>query len=121
MNQPNTYLQHNGIAHLPRFKWGVGRVLMEVSTLPPIIPIWLSGFDNLMPEGRAFPYKYLPRPGQHLSVTFGEPLDPRELEALRATVATTEQTRIATTAVVHDAVEALGRSVSGPLLIRTPE
>ncbi|KAJ7755613.1 acyltransferase-domain-containing protein [Mycena maculata] len=125
VNQPNTYAQRDGIAHLPRFKWGVGRVLMEAAALPPIIPMWLSGFDTLMPEGRAFPYKYLPRPGKHLSVTFGEPLDPCELEALRASAGTTDaeiaQTRIAITAAVHRAVEALGRSVSGPLLIRTPE
>jgi hypothetical protein len=23
INQPNTYPQHDGIAHLPRFKWGM--------------------------------------------------------------------------------------------------
>ncbi|KAJ7499244.1 acyltransferase-domain-containing protein [Mycena latifolia] len=125
INQPNTYPQRDGVAHLPRFKWGVGRVLMEASTMPVIIPMWLSGFDTLMPEGRSFPYNYLPRPGKHLSVTFGEPLDPRELEALRATAGHTDaeiaQTRIAVTAAVHRAVEALGRSVSGNLLTRTPE
>ncbi|KAJ7638514.1 acyltransferase-domain-containing protein [Roridomyces roridus] len=120
VNQPDTYLQENGLTRLPRFKWGVGRVLTEVSKLPPIIPIWLSGFERLMPEGRPFPYKYLPRPGQHLSVTFGEPLDLRELEALRASDATPEQLRIRITSIVHDAVEALGHSVSGPLLTRTP-
>jgi monolysocardiolipin acyltransferase len=98
---------------------------MEASTLPVIVPMWLSGFDALMPEGRSFPYNYLPRPGKHLSVTFGEPLDPRELEALRASAGYTDteiaQTRIAVTAAVHRAVEALGRSVSGNLLTRTPE
>jgi monolysocardiolipin acyltransferase len=36
--------------------------------------MWLTGFDQLMPEGRAFPYKYIPRPGAQLSVTFGDPL-----------------------------------------------
>lgn len=78
-----------------------------------------------MPEGRAFPYKYLPRLGKHLSVTFGAPLDPRELKALRATAGNTDaeiaQTRIAVTAAVHRAVEALGHTVSGPLLTRIPE
>ncbi|KAJ7507436.1 acyltransferase-domain-containing protein [Mycena galericulata] len=125
VNQPDTYPQRDGLAYLPRFKWGVGRVLMEASTLPPILPMWLSGFDALMPEGRAFPYKYFPRLGKHLSVTFGEPLDPRKIEALRASAGHTDteiaQTRIAITAAVHHAVEALGRSVSGPLLTRTPE
>ncbi|KAJ7087169.1 acyltransferase-domain-containing protein [Mycena belliarum] len=125
INQPSTYPQHDGVAHLPRFKWGVGRVLMEASTIPVTLPMWLSGFDTLMPEGRSFPYNYLPRPGKHLSVTFGEPLDPRELEGLRAAPRNTEaeiaKTRIAVTAAVHRAVEALGRSVSGNLLTRTPK
>ncbi|KAJ7162548.1 acyltransferase-domain-containing protein [Mycena crocata] len=124
INQPNTYPQHDGVAYLPRFKWGVGRVLMEVSALPIIIPMWLSGFDTLMPEGRSFPYNYLPRPGKHISVTFGEPLDPGELEELRMAAgrgADVEKTRIAVTAAVHGAVEALGRSVSGNFLLRTPE
>ncbi|KAJ7688414.1 acyltransferase-domain-containing protein [Mycena rosella] len=125
INQPNTYPQCDGVARLPRFKWGVGRVLMEASTMPVIIPMWLSGFDTLMPEGRSFPYNYLPRLGKHLSVTFGEPLDPREIEALRSNAGQTDaeiaETRIAVTAAVHRAVEALGRSVSGDLLRRTPE
>ncbi|KAJ6539026.1 acyltransferase-domain-containing protein [Mycena capillaripes] len=126
INQPNTYPQRDGVAHLPRFKWGVGRVLMEATTLPVIIPMWLTGFDTLMPEGRSFPFNYLPRPGTHLSVTFGEPLDLSELEALRMTTThNTEeeiaQTRILMTSVLHRAVEALGRSVSGKLLARTPE
>lgn len=38
-----------------------------------------------MPEGRAFPWKYLPRLGVKLSVTFGEPLPPEDIQAaLRA-------------------------------------
>ncbi|KAJ7047688.1 acyltransferase-domain-containing protein [Mycena alexandri] len=125
INQPNTYPQHDGLAHLPRFKWGIGRVLMEATTLPMIIPMWLSGFDELMPEGRSFPYNYLPRSGKHLSVTFGAPLELAELEALRKSAGSTEaeiaQTRILVTDVAHDAVEALGRSVSGDLLTRTLE
>lgn len=43
------------------------------------------GFDKLMPEGRRFPWKYIPRLGVKLSVTFGEPLSPEEIKAaLRA-------------------------------------
>ncbi|KAF7355028.1 Tafazzin family protein [Mycena sanguinolenta] len=124
VNQPNTYSQRDGIAHLPRFKWGIGRVLMEASALPVIIPMWVTGFDSLMPEGRSFPYKYLPRPGKHLSITFGAPLDLEGLEALRTAPRSTEeiaQTRILITSALHRAVETLGRSISGDLLARTPE
>jgi len=32
-----------------------------------------------MPEGQPFPYKYLPRIGAHLSITFGDPVPAHEL------------------------------------------
>ena len=39
-----------------------------------------------MPEGRRFPFNYLPRFGTKLSVTFGDPIPPDEiLAALRRT------------------------------------
>lgn len=34
-----------------------------------------------MPEGRAFPNKFFPRPGAHLSVTFGAPLPADEVRS----------------------------------------
>jgi len=75
VNQPNSYTQDlNGYTRLPRFKWGVGRMIMECKMPPVIIPMWLTGFDQLMPEGRPFPYKYIPRFGAELSVTFGHPI-----------------------------------------------
>ncbi|KAJ7067996.1 acyltransferase-domain-containing protein, partial [Mycena amicta] len=116
INQTNTYPQQDGVPRLPRFKWGVGRVLMETSALPVILPMWLSGFDLLMPEGRPFPFKYIPRwkGGRHLSVTFGPPLDLVELEALRAKPRETQgqiaHTRTVMTGILHNAVESLGRS-----------
>ncbi|KAH9840643.1 acyltransferase-domain-containing protein [Rhodofomes roseus] len=60
---------------LIRFKWGIGRILMETMKPPIIIPMWLTGFDQLMPEGRSAPWKFLPRPGAALSITFGKPVD----------------------------------------------
>lgn len=147
---------------------------MESKTPPVIIPMWLTGFNQLMPEGRAFPYKYLPRPGAELSVTFGNPLpadairqallqrghlpvptshsglvgsgivkeeseQPRgwlaeELQrglesrikmtgeaqssSVGSSVTVEELPRIRShvTSIIHDAVENLGRSVSGRLL-----
>lgn len=48
-----------------------------------VIPMWITGFDQLMPEGRPFPYKYFPRVPAKLSVTFGQPVEADELrEAL---------------------------------------
>ncbi|KAI0337889.1 acyltransferase-domain-containing protein [Trametopsis cervina] len=66
---------------LLRFKWGVGRILMEAHRPPMIIPMWLTGFEKLMPEGRSFPYKYLPRRGVALTITFGEPVPEADIKA----------------------------------------
>lgn len=52
---------------------------METAKPPVIIPMWLTGFDKLMPEGRATPWKYLPRYGAQLSITFGSPIAPDEI------------------------------------------
>ncbi|EJD00387.1 uncharacterized protein FOMMEDRAFT_30448 [Fomitiporia mediterranea MF3/22] len=77
----------NLVARLPRFKWGAGRILMEAQRLPVIIPMWISGFENVMPEPRpqSFPAKFLPRLRQSLSITFAPPLDHSRLfEILKA-------------------------------------
>ena len=96
-----------------------------------------AGFDKLMPEGRHAPWKYFPRPGARLSVTFGAPVSPaavrgalgqmmrEEVVAGTATEAVAKEARwcedrevrIALTEVVQRAVEALGRQVSGDLLV----
>ncbi|THH13158.1 hypothetical protein EW146_g7033 [Bondarzewia mesenterica] len=84
--QPHTFEEVNGVAKLRRFKWGVGRILMETPRPPIIIPMWLTGFEKLMPEGRTFPYNFIPRIGTKLSVTFGEPISPEDItSALRRT------------------------------------
>ena len=40
-----------------------------------------TGFDTLMPEGRSFPWNYIPKLGCKLSITFGGPLLPEEIKA----------------------------------------
>lgn len=81
VNQPPNYPRTNGVARLPRFKWGVGRILMETAVPPLIIPMWLTGFDKLMPEHRSSPYKYFPRLGIQLGVAFGDPISVEEIAA----------------------------------------
>ena len=39
-----------------------------------------------MPEGRPFPYNFLPKPGAALSVTFGEPVPAQEIQDTLATL-----------------------------------
>lgn len=52
---------------------------METKVPPVVIPMWLTGFDELMPDGRPFPYKYIPKIGVRLGVTFGQPISADEI------------------------------------------
>jgi monolysocardiolipin acyltransferase len=84
------------------------------------VPVWLTGFDQLMPEGRTFPFNYLPRAGVDLSVTFGEPIPADELiEVTNSKGFSRDIIRSKLTAVVKNRVELLGRSVSGLMLGQT--
>ncbi|KAI1789890.1 acyltransferase-domain-containing protein [Ganoderma leucocontextum] len=104
VNQESNDIEKPNAAKLLRFKWGMcvapspcrlpnnaltvnhsGRILMEAQRPPVIIPMWLTGFDKLMPEGRSFPYKFLPRAGAALSVTFGQPVPTQEIQDALAT------------------------------------
>lgn len=130
---------------------------MEAKMPPLVIPIWLSGtsqhershqlsyfdrtgFDTLMPGGREFPWKYIPRLGAKLNVSVGEqiPFDefrtilespiyenddfltPLQKESHLSRNAIHElkvmKMRSQLTAVVQQALESLGRKVSGNLL-----
>lgn len=113
---------------------------MESAVPPVIIPMWLTGFENLMPEGRPFPYKYLPRPGTQLSVTFGDPLPLDEIkktlgvgDGLTSPESTNgvdnelypddkekARVRAEVTAFIQRAVESLGHSVTGESLLHNP-
>ncbi|KAI0300647.1 acyltransferase-domain-containing protein [Multifurca ochricompacta] len=141
--QSHTYKAdpQTGVARLQRFKWGIGRILMETPRPPTIIPMWITGFDNLMPEGRQAPWKFIPRPGVKLSVTFGAPLPPEVLRGAASALGTrssctlqgeevevgkekennqNREVRIVLTEIVQRTVEALGRQVSGDLLTGLP-
>jgi monolysocardiolipin acyltransferase len=100
-----------------------------------------------MPEGRRAPWKFFPRPGVHLSVTFGAPLSPAAVHVAMASGMKLElgpsrdgegklqqgrhvkvavdaeaevEVRIALTELMQRAVEDLGRQVSGDLLNGSP-
>ncbi|EIM84944.1 acyltransferase-domain-containing protein [Stereum hirsutum FP-91666 SS1] len=87
--QPKTYIVENGRAKLRRFKWGIGRIIMETPRPPMIIPMWITGFDKLMPEGRPAPFNFIPRIPPFaapvpISITFGTPINPEDItNALR--------------------------------------
>ena len=87
---------------------------METShNLPTVIPMWLTGYERLMPEGREFPYKYLPRFGTNLGVAFGDPIPPDLLaDAMTCQPDGMDEARIRVTMLLHDRVEDLGRTIS---------
>jgi len=120
IKQPDAYKKdNNGYASLPRFKWGVGRILMDSKIPPIVVPMWITGFDKLMPEGRGFPWKFIPKVPAQLGINFGQPIridkihraltipldcdDPDWTTLIRQNV----------TALIQHEVEALGRSISG--------
>ncbi len=47
---PEGYVNVSTSTKLRRFKWGISRMLLEAEKLPTVVPIWITGFDQLMPE-----------------------------------------------------------------------
>ncbi|KAI0739631.1 acyltransferase-domain-containing protein [Daedaleopsis nitida] len=86
VNQYSSEVGHPNAGRLLRFKWGIGRIMMEAQKPPVIIPMWLTGFDKLMPEGRPFPCKYLPKRDAKLSITFGKPIPATDIQDILATL-----------------------------------
>lgn len=96
------------------FKWGMGRMIMEAHSMPVIIPMWIKGTDQVMPEPRQFPNR-IPLPGRELSITFSD--DPTLNDAVSDMKAQwlargrpeeeTANTRSQITARIQDSVMAL--------------
>jgi long-chain acyl-CoA synthetase len=63
---------HSRTGKLQPFKPGIGMLLEHYPV--PVVPVSIAGTREALPPGR-----WLPRPGR-IRVTFGEPLDPRQLE-----------------------------------------
>ncbi|GAC99438.1 hypothetical protein PHSY_007039 [Pseudozyma hubeiensis SY62] len=70
---PEGYVNVSTSTRLRRFKWGISRMLIEAEKMPVVMPIWITGFDKLMPEPRDKP-KWLPRWGADVTIDFGEPI-----------------------------------------------
>ncbi|KAF6804649.1 acyltransferase [Colletotrichum sojae] len=56
------------------FKWGVARLILESDPAPQLVPIFIDGFQNLMPEDRPWP-RFLPRVGANVRVIYGDAVD----------------------------------------------
>jgi monolysocardiolipin acyltransferase len=56
------------------FKWGVSRLILESDPMPDVVPMFIDGFQHVMPEDRTFP-RFLPRIRNRIRVAFGDTLD----------------------------------------------
>jgi long-chain acyl-CoA synthetase len=64
---------HSKTGELGPLKPGTGLLLHRYPV--PVVPVHLGGTRDALPPGH-----WLPRPGRHIEIIFGDPLDPRELE-----------------------------------------
>lgn len=55
------------------FKWGVARFILEAQPTPDVIPMFIAGTNDIMPEDRQ--PRWLPKWGVDVRVAFGAPLD----------------------------------------------
>lgn len=84
---------------LPRLKWGVGRLILESTLDPIIIPIWHHGMEDIMPLDQPQP---LPHLWKDLTVVFGDPLDVSDLvQAYRKGILSDSEARIAISSRIH--------------------
>lgn len=90
---------------LLKFKWGVGRLIMESQIPPIVVPIWHKGMDAVMPEGRDYT---VPLPGKPITIRFGNPINFAPLLAeWQAGRLDDAQTRIEITRKIFDAMKQL--------------
>lgn len=53
------------------YKWGVSRLLLEPSVQPAMVPMFITGFSDIMHESRKFP-RFLPRVGKRVTLHIGD-------------------------------------------------
>ncbi|CAG8536118.1 4999_t:CDS:2 [Diversispora eburnea] len=70
----------NQTMDLLRFKWGVGRLMMESTNLPIVIPLWHKGLDKIMPETTEIKKKrWIPILGENVVIIYGSPIDFKDI------------------------------------------
>jgi long-chain acyl-CoA synthetase len=65
---------HSKTGELGPLKQGTGMLLHRYPV--PVVPVHIEGTRDALPPGR-----WVPRPGKHIQIIFGEPVDPRQLES----------------------------------------
>ncbi|EFQ33265.1 acyltransferase [Colletotrichum graminicola M1.001] len=56
------------------FKWGISRLILESDPAPQLVPIFIDGLSDIMPENRQWP-RWAPRIGAKIRIIYGEALE----------------------------------------------
>lgn len=70
---PEGFVHQHPTLQMRYFKWGVSRFILELPSPPIILPMFLSGFQEIMHESRTFP-RFIPRGGKDVRIVVGEPV-----------------------------------------------
>ncbi|KAI8075252.1 acyltransferase-domain-containing protein [Gongronella butleri] len=88
----------NQTGSMIRFKWGIGRMIMESE--PIVVPVWIHGMDRVRPLVGPFA-----RFGQKVTMVFGDPIDYRPiLDAWRRGDISVREARIQLTQLTKDSL-----------------
>ncbi|KAK3692945.1 hypothetical protein B0T22DRAFT_31592 [Podospora appendiculata] len=71
---PEGLVHQHPARDLRYFKWGVARLILESEPAPDVLPMFIDGTHEIMPEHRTFP-RFLPRISGTIHVAFGDVLD----------------------------------------------
>ncbi|CAG0901067.1 unnamed protein product [Darwinula stevensoni] len=87
-----------------RLKWGVGRLISELSDPPLVVPMWQEGMDAVLPNRQP----YVPRTGNRVTLNLGRPMDfSALLRRLREDGASAMQKRRAVTDAIQSELRLL--------------
>ncbi|RPB08890.1 hypothetical protein P167DRAFT_511486 [Morchella conica CCBAS932] len=68
---PEGRVHQNPKHEMRYFRWGVSRLLLEPAIQPSLVPMFITGFSDIMHESRGFP-RFLPRVGKGVTLHVGE-------------------------------------------------
>jgi monolysocardiolipin acyltransferase len=104
------------------FKMGISKLILEADRTPLVIPMFHSGMEKVMVEGKV-PPQFLPSMGKDIRVKFGEPMDLVPLQRFRErwdkvrmhpTKGEVRALRIETAELVREAVNGVRLSMGFP-------
>lgn len=107
---PPNFNPHITPSPLRPFRWGVGRVLTLTEHTPTILPIHLTGFNDVFVDGR--PYTAIPSFNADITVDVGDPIqytvDPH-LNSLRNGQGDEIETRKQITDILRQELDTFGK------------